>query len=261
MKKNNIVGYKGFRKDMTCRDFQYKEGETYEMESKPSCCNRGFHFCENPVDCLGYYDPNNSVYHKVEALGDLDKERGQKDTKVATNKIKIGARLSFKEMVDLSIDFTYKHCKKGGKGSNKRSNNSVASNTGYSSVASNTGYSSVASNTGDRSVASNTGYRSVASNTGDRSVASNTGYRSVASNTGDRSVAKNTGKDGIASSLGIEGQASGGLGTWLVLAEWWEDEDWNWHVKEVKTVKVDGKEMKENTLYKLENGKIVEIEE
>ena len=243
MKKNNIVGYKGFRKDMTCRDFQYKEGETYEMESKPSCCNRGFHFCENPVDCLGYYDPNNSVYHKVEALGDLDKERGQKDTKVATNKIKIGARLSFKEMVDLSIDFTYKHCKKGGKGSNKRSNNSVASNTGYSSVASNTGYSSVASNTGDRS------------------VASNTGYRSVASNTGDRSVAKNTGKDGIASSLGIEGQASGGLGTWLVLAEWWEDEDWNWHVKEVKTVKVDGKEIKENTLYKLENGKIVEIEE
>ena len=225
MKKNNIVGYKGFRKDMTCRDFQYKEGETYEMESKPSCCNRGFHFCENPVDCLGYYDPNNSVYHKVEALGDLDKERGQKDTKVATNKIKIGARLSFKEMVDLSIDFTYKHCKKGGKGSNKRSNNSVASNTG------------------------------------DRSVASNTGYRSVASNTGDRSVAKNTGKDGIASSLGIEGQASGGLGTWLVLAEWWEDEDWNWHVKEVKTVKVDGKEIKENTLYKLENGKIVEIEE
>ena len=216
MKKNNIVGYKGFRKDMTCRDFQYKEGETYEMESKPSCCNRGFHFCENPVDCLGYYDPNNSVYHKVEALGDLDKERGQKDTKVATNKIKIGARLSFKEMVDLSIDFTYKHCKKGGKGSNKRSNNSVASNTGYSSVA---------------------------------------------SNTGDRSVAKNTGKDGIASSLGIEGQASGGLGTWLVLAEWWEDEDWNWHVKEVKTVKVDGKEIKENTLYKLENGKIVEIEE
>ena len=232
MKKNNIVGYKGFRKDMTCRDFQYKEGETYEMESKPSCCNRGFHFCENPVDCLGYYDPNNSVYHKVEALGDLDKERGQKDTKVATNKIKIGARLSFKEMVDLSIDFTYKHCKKGGKGSNKRSNNSVASNTGYSSVASNTGYSSVASNTGDRS---------------------------VASNTGDRSVAKNTGKDGIASSLGIEGQASGGLGTWLVLAEWWEDEDWNWHVKEVKTVKVDGKKIKENTLYKLENGKIIEV--
>jgi hypothetical protein len=32
-----IISYKGFNKDMTCRDFQYKEGESYE-ESRAEAC-------------------------------------------------------------------------------------------------------------------------------------------------------------------------------------------------------------------------------
>ena len=42
------------------------------------------------------------------------------------------------------------------------------------------------------------------------------------------------------------------------MAEWIQDEDWNWEVKEVKTVKVDGKKIKENTYYTLEHGEFVE---
>ena len=42
-----MKAYKGFNKDMTCRGFQYKEGETYE-EKKASVCECGFHACEHP---------------------------------------------------------------------------------------------------------------------------------------------------------------------------------------------------------------------
>ena len=272
--RKKIIAYKGFNRDMKCRGMQYEEGKTYKMDKEPECCNEGYHCCENPLDCFNYYDPGEqSIYHKVEVLGKISTDDGSEDTKLATNEIKIGARLSFKELVDCTIDFVYKHCKKGGKGANKRTDNSIASNTGYRSVASNTGYRSVASNTGDSSVASNTGYRSVASNTGYSSVASNTGYRSVASNTGDSSVASNTGyrsvakqlgEKGIASSLGIEGRASGKIGTWIVLAEWVNPKDSGWRsdyeVKEVKTVKVDGKKIKEDTLYILKDGKFVEVD-
>ena len=272
-----IKGYKGFNKDMTCKGFQYEEGKTYEMEEEPSCCNKGFHFCEYPLDVFNYYNPAESEFHEIEALGNTDKKEDGDDSKVATNKIKIGAEISIAGLVEASIKFIMARCKKGGKGANKRSDNSIASNTGYRSVASNTGNESVASNTGYRSVASNTGYRSVASNTGYRSVASNTGnesvasntgnmsvasntgYRSVASNTGDDSVASNIGKYGIASNLGIQGKASGKIGTWLVLAEWIED-DCVYKVKEVKTIIVDGEKIKEDTLYRLENGKFVECE-
>lgn len=58
-----MIAYKGFNKDMTCRGFQFKEGEAYE-EKYAELCESGFHACENPLDCLKYYTPNNSVYHE-----------------------------------------------------------------------------------------------------------------------------------------------------------------------------------------------------
>ena len=241
--KDKIFGVKGFNKDMTCRGMQYEEGKTYKMDEAPECCNNGYHFCENPVDCLGYYSPADSVYHKVEATGDISRDDNSKDTKIATNEIKIGAKIDFQTMVKLAIDFTLSHCKKSSKKSaSKSEDRSIASNTGYSSVA------------------SNTGYRSVASNTGYSSVASNTGYSSVASNTGDRSVAKTTGESCISCNLGIEGKASGKKGSWIIVVEWERDDECNWYPKNVKSVKVDGKKVKEDTLYALENGKLVEKE-
>ena len=174
-----INGFKGFKKDMTCRGFQYEEGKTYTMDDEPECCEKGFHFCEYPLDCLNYYDATESVYHKVESTGKIDKGNNGDDTKISTNEIKIGARLSWRDIAEASIEFVMKHAKKGGKGANKRTDNSVSSNTGYKSVS---------SNTGDNSVSSNTGYKSVSSNTGNYSVSSNTGYNSVSSNTGNYSV-------------------------------------------------------------------------
>ena len=247
-----MKGYKGFDKDLKCREFKYEIGKTFEENVKPKCCERGFHFCEYPLDVFNYYSPATSRFCEVEALGKVDKN--DNDTKVSTNKIRIGAELSFEKLTKASIDFIYERVKKDNKKSaHKQEDESVASNTGYRSVASNTGYRSVASNTGYSSVASNTGYSSVASNTGDSSVASNTGYRSVASNTG---------KYGIASSLGIEGKAKGKKGTWLVLAEWeWLDNEYEYRVKEVKTVVVDGTTIKEDTLYELVNGEFIEVTE
>ena len=37
-----IISYKGFKQDMTGRDFQYKEGESYE-EPSAKACEREFH--------------------------------------------------------------------------------------------------------------------------------------------------------------------------------------------------------------------------
>lgn len=61
--------FKGFNKDLTCRGFQYEEGKEFET-ARAECCEEGFHACEYPLDCLGYYSPNSSVYHEVELDGD-----------------------------------------------------------------------------------------------------------------------------------------------------------------------------------------------
>ena len=95
-------------------------------------------------------------------------------------------------------------------------------------------------------------------NTGNQSASTNTGTQSAATNTGDRSAATVEGKESIAMATGIEGKAKGKKSCWLVLAEWEERKD-GWHIKDVKSVAVDGKKIKEDTFYTLKGGKFVEV--
>ena len=61
-----IIAYKGFDKNMKCRDFQYEEGETYHMP-RAVLCEEGAHACTMPLDVLGYYPPGDgSIYRMVE---------------------------------------------------------------------------------------------------------------------------------------------------------------------------------------------------
>ena len=72
--------YKGFDKDLKCRDFQYEIGKTYE-EPTAELCEKGFHACEYPLDVFGYYAPGYmSRYCEV----DLDDVSHKKATKIAS---------------------------------------------------------------------------------------------------------------------------------------------------------------------------------
>ena len=75
--------FKGFNKDLTCRGYQYEEGKEFHTE-RAECCDTGFHACEYPLDCFGYYDPAHSVYHEVELSGEMDKSGD--NTKVCANR-------------------------------------------------------------------------------------------------------------------------------------------------------------------------------
>lgn len=105
-----IKSYKGFNKDMTCcpgsRPFQYEEGAEYE-ESSAQACDHGFHACEMPLDVFKYYPPVKSVYHEVEQSGKLS--RSGDDSKVASSKIKIGARLDIAGLVKAQIEYVKSH--------------------------------------------------------------------------------------------------------------------------------------------------------
>ena len=200
MTKEKITkGYKGFDKDLKCRDFQYKEGETYEIDQKPvRCTENGFHFCTEPIDVFGYYDPANSIFHEVEGFGETSTD--DSDSKIAVSKIKIGAEISLFDMVKIGVDMILKRCKKDTEKLIKDS--------------------------------------------------------SAAVNSGDRSAAEVTGKHSIACGFGIENKAKGSLGCWLVLTEWVHEGEWQ--IKNLKSVKVDGKKIKADTWYMLKDNKIIE---
>ena len=247
--EKKIKGYKGFGKDLKCKDYQYEVGKDYEHNREVSCCKSGFHFCENPMDVLNYYNPADSRYCEVEGSGAIDKDTN--DTKVAVSKLHISAEIGLKGLIEAGVKFIL---------DNVNWKDNRESNTGYRSAATNTGNYSAATNTGDYSAATNTGDRSAATNTGDQSAATNTGDYSAATNTGDRSAATVEGKDSIAIVTGYDSKAKGALGCWIVLTE---RVGWNgngYPIKEVKAFLVDGEIIKADTFYKLIDGEAVEVE-
>ena len=199
-----ITGFKGFDKDLKCRNYQYEVGKEFEEEGKIEACSKGFHFCENPFDVLGYYPPStkkgSSRYCIVKGSGNIDRDGD--DSKVACSKLHISAEIGLKGIIEAGVKFILD---KVNWKDNKESNTgyqSAATNTGNYSAATNTGYQSAATNTGDYSAATNTGYQSAATNTGDYSAATNTGNYSAATNTGNYSAATNTGYQSAATNTG-----------------------------------------------------------
>ena len=217
-----VKSYKGFNKDMTCRDFQYKEGKEYET-SKAVVCNEGFHACEHPLDCLGYYPPNTSVYHEVEQTGEFSSDSGSRDSKIASTKIKIGAKLSIAGLVQAAIDFTKSKTvtmqdATGDCGASSATGNYGASSatgdcgassaTGNYGASSATGYKGASSATGICGASSATGNYGASSATGNCGASSATGYKGASSATGDCGASSATGDCGASSATGYKGASS-----------------------------------------------------
>ena len=227
--------YKGFDKDLKCRDFQYEIGKEYE-EERAEICDTGFHACENPLDVFGYYAPADSRYCEV----DLDaNDQKSNDSKRVGKKISIKAEIGIAGIIKAGVEYIKDQV---------NWDDDKKSNTGDQSAATNTGYRSAATNTGSWSAATNTGYRSAATNTGDQSAATNTGYRSAATVEG---------KESVAMAIGRNSKAKGSIGCFIVLAEWKEFEDETYHIVDVKSAKVDGAKIKPDTFYKLVNGEFI----
>ena len=334
----SIKTYKGFNKDMTCRDFQYEEGKEYAEESV-EVCDHGFHACEYPLDCLGYYSPSESVYHEVEQSGEIQKH--SEDTKVASTKIKIGAEISIAGLVKAAIEYTVKRVNKdaesdekygassatgtygassatgtcgassatGYKGASSATGTYGASSatgdygassatgdygassaTGYYGASSATGTYGASSATGTCGASSATGYYGASSATGDYGASSATGYKGASSATGTYGASSATGtcgassatgykgassaedKDAVAVAWGYKSKAKGVLGAFLVFADWEytgseDDTEYDrnnqsaWVLNGAKMVQVDGENIKPDTWYTIENGKISEVSE
>lgn len=132
-----IKGYKGFDKNLQCRGFQYKVGETFEEKGTIKACESGFHFCENPFNVFNYYSPSDSRYCNVEGDGKIDTDNS--DSKVACSKLHIHTEIGLSGLISAGVKFILDKVDWG---------NNKATNTGYQSAASVEGKDSIAIVTG-----------------------------------------------------------------------------------------------------------------
>lgn len=143
--------YKGFDKDLKCRDFQYEIGKTYE-EPTAELCEKGFHACEYPLDVFGYYAPGDmSRYCEVD-LDDVSDKKSNEDSKRCGRKIAVKAEISIAGLVKAAVEYTMEKA--------------IPENSEHA--------------TGDYGAASATGTQGAASATGTESVAAALGIDSKA---------------------------------------------------------------------------------
>ena len=198
-----MKAYKAFNSDMTCRGFQYAEGETYELPDgqEAELCENGFHACERAADVLRYYGAGKAVIHEVDVDG-VDPKR-ENDTKLTARKIHIGARLNVAQIVQATFEYNKEHC------TEEHTDPKQAS----------------------------AGYRGAAS-AGERGAASAGSFGAAASR-GTASV----GNNGVAVARGNGCKVRGGLGSVLVIAEEcpynYDIAAWKAFVVDGKTVKAD----------------------
>ena len=232
--------YKGFNPDMTCRDFQYEEGKEYEIGGEIECCKNGFHACEDPLDCFNYYAPGQSVYHEVEQSGEISRMNAG-DSKIASSKIKIGAKIDIAKIVNLHFDFVKSRTTFENTDPNQASAGaSGAASAGWKGAASAGAYG--AASAGESGAAS-AGWKGAAS----------AGWKGAAVSKGSAAV----GKNGIACARGNNCKVKGGLGAILVIAE---ENDYDNNIKDWKVFVVDGEKVKADTYYALKDGEIVDAE-
>ena len=222
-----MKAYKGFDKDMKCRDFQYEEGKTYETD-KAELCETGFHACEDPLNVFRYYPPGSgSKYHEVTLEGVTDEKSD--DTKRVGTKITVGAEIGIPGIVKAHVEYVKENVTK----------HVVAGDSEAVVV-------------GDRQSASAGEFGSASA--GKYGSASAGKFGSAVSR-GKSSVEEN----GCAVARGNGNKVRGGIGSVLVLVE----ENMNdCEIKHWKAEVVDGERIKANTWYQLdENGEFQEVKE
>jgi len=334
--KKIIKGFKGFNKDLTCNGFKYEEGKEYIHNGEVKICNSGFHFCENPLDCLYYYRLNDSIFHEVEGSGKIDKEKNS-DTKISCSNIKIGARLSIETMVKASVDFIWskasekKIFKKTSATSGNRAHSATSGNdahsatsgeyahsatSGYGAHSATSGEYAHSATSGNRANSATSGEYAHSATSGEYAHSATSGYDAHSATSGEYAHSATSGNrahsatsgeyahsatsgndahsatsgeyahsatsgnransatsgygahsatktsDAIACAIGRKSKAKASLGSFIVLAEWNEDNDLTKvHPIAVKSAKVDGKKIKSDTWYKLVSGKFIETDD
>ena len=185
-KTESVKGFKGFDKKLKCRDYQFEIGKTFVHKGEVKARHSGFHFCENPLDVLHYYNAGSSRFCEVEGSGKVSKDVS--DTKVAVSELHISAEITLGTLIKMGAEFIfdkvrYKNIDKATSG-----DRSTAVTSGNRSTAVTSGNSSTAVTSGNSSTAVTSGNRSTAATSGYNSTAVTSGYSSTAIVEGNNSI-------------------------------------------------------------------------
>ena len=233
-----MKGYKGFDKDLKCRDLQYEVGKETAVGGDIELCKRGIHFCENPHDIFSYYAPGKNNRFAVVEAEDVSDERNDDDSKRVCRRLTVKAEISVFEICKIAVSTFFENF-----GFKKKMESADTNNAGDCGAAQ-AGYKGAA-RAGDCGAAQ----------AGDCGAARAGDYG--AAQAGDCGAAQ--AGDYGAAIVSNDGRVKGGYGCVLVARNIEYSEKTKRHeVADWACAIVDGKDIKPDTWYRLKDGKLVE---
>ena len=285
-----IKSYKGFDKNLKCRDFQYEIGKEYEMDGEIKVCNRGFHACESPFDVFDHYTMIDSRFCEVEQDGNISKE--DRGTKICSSKIKIKAELKLADMINLGVEWLKEitspekiktsikdnssgyGAKIGSSGYDAQigssgngaqigssGNGAKIGSSGYGAKIGSSGYDAQIGSSGNDAQIGSSGYGAQIGSSGYGAQIGSSGYGAKIGSSGYGAKIDSTGEGCVIMCAGINSVAKASKGSWITLSEWsYSDKKKRYIPVCVKTEFVDGEKIKADTYYKLAGGVFKEIQ-
>jgi hypothetical protein len=264
-KKNPIKGYKAFNRGMECRGFEYEVGKEYHQDGKIIACENGFHFCENPLNILDYYDICNVEFAEVEGWGKWVK----RDDKIAVSDIRIKKKIDLPEFIKASFAYLigkggislsstdFAQIASSGDEAKRASSGDFAqiASSGYGAQIASSGYGAKLASSGDGAQIASSGYGAKLASSGYGAKIASSGDFAKLASSGDDTRLVVDGENSIGANIGARGKASGKIGNWIVLAEYKDGRCVN-----VKAAQIDGETIKEDTWYELVNNEFIHKE-
>jgi len=195
-----IKGFKAFNKGLKCKNKTYKENTTFKENGNIGICEKGMHFCEMPLDVLNYYpyNPNETEFAEVEAIGDIKKD----DNKTVTNKLRIKSKISFQKLLKLHFDLVFEKVIVNKDTTNTAGDRAHANTAGNEAHANTAGDYAHANTAGYYAHANTAGYYAHANTAGDRAHANTAGNEAHANTAGDEAHANTAGNEAHANTAG-----------------------------------------------------------
>lgn len=137
METGTMKGYKGFDRNLKCRDKQYEIGRT-EHEDAVKLCEAGMHFCTNPHDIFNYYSAGEGNRFCEVTASEVSDEK-ENDSKRVCKTLKVEAEISVFQICRIAVSTFFKNfgfVKKIESANTNNAGNYGAANAGYKGAAS-----------------------------------------------------------------------------------------------------------------------------
>lgn len=125
-----MEGFKGFDKDLKCRDLQYEVGKEAAVDGDIELCKRGIHFCKNPHDIFSYYAPGENNRFAVVEAEDVSDESNGDDSKRVCKRLTVKAEISVFEICRIAVSTFFENF-----GFKKKIDSADTNNAGYKGAA------------------------------------------------------------------------------------------------------------------------------